>query len=231
MPPDNPTELLLARLRTFCFPGGDEAARRVRAIRTTQRGEIRMSAAARWMPFTAEETIEATRSAFRWDARFRGGRLGSFAVTDAYEEGHGRLVVKLAGLIPVKKTVGPEADKGELQRYLGGVISCPPMLLNNAALEWTAAGPLTLRLRDRQDPTGATVDLDLAEDGCPLACRAERPRIAGKEIIPTPWSGTGSEVREQEGLRLATHVEAAWHLPDGAFTYYRSDVTSITLAH
>ena len=31
---------LLARLRAFCFPGGEDAARGVRAIRDTQKGEM-----------------------------------------------------------------------------------------------------------------------------------------------------------------------------------------------
>jgi len=77
----------LARLKQFCFPGGEERARRVRAIRSVQRGEFRSAPKARWMPFTAEETVDATRSSFRWEARFAAGSL---RVTDAYEEGRGR---------------------------------------------------------------------------------------------------------------------------------------------
>ena len=227
--PVRETRALLARLRAFCFPGGEDSARLVRAIKTTQRGEMRMSPGARWIPFTAEEVIDARRSCFRWDARFSGGRVGSLAVTDAYEEAHGRLVVKLGGVIPVKKFLGPDADKGELQRYLGSIISCPPIVVNNGSLEWTAAGPLTLRVRDREDPTGATVDLDIGEEGRPLACRADRPRIVGKQTVLTPWSGVASEFQEWEGLRVASRLEVSWRLPDGPSTYFRSEVTSFTV--
>jgi hypothetical protein len=219
----------LAQLRTFCFPGGVEAARAVRAVRNTQRGRMRTAPEARWMPYTAEEEIDATCSWFRWDARFGGGRLGFIAVTDAYEEGRGRLVVKLGGVIPVKKAQGPEYDKGELQRYLGAILTCPPILLNHATLECTANAPLTLRLRDREDPTGATVDLDLGEDGCPLGVRAMRPREAGKDIIPTPWSATCGDFREQEGIRLPTRMEVFWNLPEGPFSYFQGELTSYTI--
>src|SRR2546428_3678952 len=99
------TRALLARLCGFSFPGGEAPARLVRAIRTTQRGEIRASPSARWIPFTAEEVIETKRSSFRWEARYRGGSMGLISVTDAYEEGHGRLVVKLGGVIPVQKVL------------------------------------------------------------------------------------------------------------------------------
>jgi len=38
---------------------------------------------------------------------------------------------------------------------------------------------------DRLDPTGATVDLDLSDEGCPLACHATRPRLVGKQTVLT----------------------------------------------
>ena len=150
-------------------------------------------------------------------------------MTDAYDEGRGWLLVKLGGVIPLKKTVGPEVDQGELQRYLASVVSCPPMILHNRSLEWTAAGPDTLRVWDRDDPTGATVDLEMDAEGRPLACRAGRPRMAGKRSVPTPWSGVAAEFREWEGLRVASRLEVQWDLPEGSFTYFRAEVTSFAL--
>ena len=37
------THALLTRLRAFCFPGGEDRARLVSSIRTTERGEMRAS--------------------------------------------------------------------------------------------------------------------------------------------------------------------------------------------
>ena len=215
--------MLIERLRSYCFPGGEERARLVRAVRTTQRGEIRGGSGARWLSFTAEEEIDATRSRFRWFAR-----AGKVTVTDAYEEGRGSLVVKAAGLIPISRATGPDADRGELQRYLASVMFCPPMLLNNRALEWTETGPASLQVRDRNEPS-ATIDLELAEDGLPKVCRANRPRLVGKRAELTPWSGVGSEPREWEGLRVPTRLEVFWHLPEGSFCYFRADVLTLVL--
>lgn len=220
------TLTLLARLRSFCFPGGEDAARRIRGVRTAETGEMRMSPEARWIPFAAEQFVDATRSSFRWDARIDPGKIASPVVTDAYEGGHGRLVVKLAGVLPVKRVIGPDADKGELQRYFGSVAFCPPMLLNHPSLDFLVVGPFTLRVRDREDPTGATVDIDIDQDGRPLACRADRPRAVGKKTVLTPWSATCSEFREREGLRVASKLEVSWHLPEGPFLYFRGEITS-----
>ena len=223
---DLQTEALLKRLQDYCFPGGEQAARAIRGLRTTQCGELRGSPGARWMPFTASETIDATRSRFRWDARMKTGRITVVSATDAYEDGHGWLAIKAGGVLPVKKSTGPDFDKGELQRYLAAIIACPPILLNHPSLEWTLAGPRTLRVRDLQAPTGATVDLDLAEDGRPLECRAARPRMVGRASVLTPWQATWSEPSDHGGVRVPDHMEAAWQLPEGLFTYFRIEVTA-----
>jgi hypothetical protein len=220
---------LLARLKAFCFPGGEESGRRVLAIKTSEQGEMRGSPGARWVPFTAEQVIDARKSSFCWEAHYRGGSMRFVSVTDAYEEGHGRLVAKLGGVVPMQKVAGPDADRGELQRYLASIVLCPPMLLNNPFLEWTAAGPSTLRVRDRTGLSDATVDLDISDEGCPFVCRAERPRLVGRKTFPTTWLATGREFREREGLRVATRVEATWNLTDGPFVYYRGIVTSFAL--
>jgi uncharacterized protein DUF6920 len=217
---------LAARLRGFLFPAGEERARAVRAIRITERGEMRMAPEAKWIAFTADQIVEAGRSSFRWEARIGGSRFGFTTVTDAYEEGRGRLVVKLGGVIPVTKITGADADKGELQRYLASAIVCPAMMLLNASLECTAVGDNTLRLRDRQDATQAAVEYEIDECGQPICCRAERPRIEGKRAVLTPWTGAGSEFREWEGMRVASRLAVSWQLAEGEFPYYRGEVTS-----
>jgi hypothetical protein len=223
---DDGTQTLLASLKAFCFPGGEDAARRVRGVKMAQRGEMCLNLGARWMPFTAQQQLDATQSSFCWKARFGGRWFRPFVVTDSYQQAHGRLAVKLGGLIPIRKFEGPDVDRGEIQRYLSEILMCPSILLNHASLEFAAPGNHTLRVRDRIDPTGATVDFEISEDGHPVACRAERPRIVGKNAIPTPWSGICTEFQEWEGLRVARRVEARWHLPEATFTYFRQEVTS-----
>jgi hypothetical protein len=220
-------EPLLARLYRFLFPGGEEAARSVTAVRISERGEMRMSPEARWIPFTAEEIIEARHSSFRWQARLSSSRLTPVTVTDAYENGHGYLTVKAAGLIPLRKLTGADVDRGELQRYLASTMFCPPALLNHSSLEWTAVGAHVLRVQDRNGPAGATVDLEITADGRPVACRAERPRLVGKNSVLTPWWGNYLEFRQWEGLQVASRLEVSWQLPQGPFTYFRSQLASL----
>jgi len=227
LPSGGDTEALLARLRAFFFPDGEGCGRPVRSFRIVEHGEMRMSPGAKWIPFTAEQVIETARSNCRWEAKIGGSRFGFITVTDAYEETRGRLTVKLGGVIPTTRLAGPELDRGELQRYLASLAICPPILLNNRSLEYTAVGPATLRVQDRCGPAEAAVDLELREEGQPAACRAIRPRLVGKDAVLTPWSATGTEFREWEGMHVAMRTEAAWELPEGMFCYYRSDINSL----
>jgi len=216
---------VLSRLRQFCLPGED-AARAVSAVRIAEQGEMRMSPEARWIPFMAEQTIESRRSSFRWQARLSSGRLTPVTVTDAYENGRGYLTLKAAGIVPLKRISGADVDRGELQRYLASLLFCPPALLNHASLQWWTVASQTLRVRDRNDETGATVDLEMTEEGRPLTCRAQRPRLVGRQSVLTPWWGTYLEFREWEGLRVASRLEVSWQLPQGPFAYFRSQLTS-----
>jgi hypothetical protein len=219
---------LLERLKAYCFPAGEDAARGVRGIKTTQRGEFRMSSGARWTAFTAEEFVDATSTAFCWEARIGTSLLTSVHVTDAYENGRGQLVLK-KGPIQLKKLHGSDVDKGELQRYLGYISYCPAMLLNNRSLQLTAAGPSTLRVRDRQDQTNAWVDCDIDKDGRPSLAHCIRPMAVGRRVIPTPWSASGSEPHEWEGMRIMRRLEASWNPPEGSFAYIRIELTSVTV--
>jgi hypothetical protein len=220
------TEVILSRLCSFFFPCGEAKARLVRAVKTTEVGEIRMSPEGRWIPFVADQVLYSMRSSFHWRARLDPGKLKSVTVTDAYQESAGRISVKMGGVFTVKKIIGPEVDLGELQRYLAALVLCPPILINHHALEFTATTSHRLRVREQSDPSNATVDFEISEEGCPLSIHAERPRLDGETAVITPWSASAEGFREWDGFRVATGMRVCWHLPDGDFPYYRSEIIS-----
>jgi hypothetical protein len=215
------TASLLARLRGFLLPEGDAAARDIETVRIFEKGEMRASEQARWMSFSAEQTIQTKFSGFRWDARTSG-----VVITDAYEDGHGIAMSRLAGLLTLKKAMrGPELDRGEVQRYLGSLMLCPAALANHASLEWTAVTESVLRVRDLADPTGAAVDFEIGSDGEPRSSTTIRPRLVGRNAVDTKWEGKGSDFRLWNGMRMAYRLEVWWEIPGAPFCYYRSEVT------
>jgi hypothetical protein len=217
---------LVERIKAFSLPAGEPAAGGVRGIKTTQRGELRSGPNARWVAFAAEEYIDAMQSGFCWNAQLGTG-LKSVNVIDAYENGQGRLVVKKGPLTELK---GAEVDKGELQRYLAYLNYCPPMIVNNPDLVMMSVGPRTLRISDKSDQTGASVDLEVEDTGRISVARAIRPATLGRKIVMTPWSATASDFKECQGFRVPYVLEAAWEPPEGAFIYIRIELTSVTVS-
>jgi len=55
-----------------------------------------------WLPFCARQTMAVRSCAFAWNARFLP--LGYMTVTDALEDGVGRLDVTALGMIPVVRS-------------------------------------------------------------------------------------------------------------------------------
>jgi hypothetical protein len=221
---------LVDRFRAFALPGGAEAARDARGVRLTQRGELVPAPGKRAIRFTAEQTIDGLRSEFRWVATVRAGPLKLLTATDAYQDGRGSLVLRAGGIVPVSRGEGPDFDRGELQRYLGEIVFCPTSLLRHPSLEWEAVGPDTVRVRDRAGPDGATVDLTLDEGRGVVTCRADRPRAVRKGSVVTPWLVVCDVPWFWScGVRTPTRVAVTWQLPEGPFTYFRCEVTSVAL--
>jgi hypothetical protein len=231
MAPATAIPSVLARARAFCFPAGESAAHRIRTVHTTQRGEMRTSPQARWIPFTAEEVTATTHSSFCWTARMDPGKVTSVTIIDAYDRGHGRLIAKAAGIVPVKRFSGPELDKSELQRYLASVSLCPAILLNHPSLNCIAETESSFQLRDREDSTGTVVEILVNQAGEMTECRADRLRMADEGFVLTPWSATCSDYCEWEGMRVPTRMQATWHLPEGTFTYFCSEITNRVALH
>jgi len=125
---------------------------------------------------------------------------------------HGRVSVKVS-LIPIKKIEGPDADRGELQRHLASIVFCPAILINNPSLEYEALRPRTLRVRDRRGQTGATVDLDVSEEGLRIGCRADRPRLIGRQAVLTPWSATAAKFPRSTDYESPSSSKSAGSFP------------------
>jgi hypothetical protein len=218
---------LLSGWCAWAFPGGEEAARRIRAVEWTEKGELRSSPRAKWIPFTARHRCEAGRTSFRWEAMLGTGALTRTAVTDACDDRHGWSVARAAGLIPVARVEGPEMDRAQILRYLADLGRCPVALLLHPTLEVSSAGGRWLRVRDTAGPPGVSVELELAPGGGAVAMRAVRPGLEGRKFVERPWAGRiGGEV-EWEGLRVPTTLEASWHYPEGEVVTFRGVGTPI----
>lgn len=224
---DPAAESLLARWRAWVFPAGEEPARGIDAVEWSEEGELRSSPRARWIPFSARDRIESSRTTFRWDAVLGTGALTRTAVTDACDGGRGWSVAKAARVLPVARVTGPEMDRAQVMRWLADVTRCPPALLLHPGLEAASAGDGRLRLRVAGAPEGAEVEVGIAPDGAPVSVRGMRPGLEGRRFVVRPWSGSMAAPVGWEGLRVPTRLEASWEYPEGVVVTFRAAVTPV----
>ncbi len=190
-----------------------------------QVGEIRFGPAKPWMRFEAEETFDSNGVNFLWKARVRMAPVVTAKVTDGFEDGRGFLAARWLGVVTLARSLGPDADKGEAMRGLAEQPWRPFPFAEVPSVTWqaTPAGALGAAFDDGR--TQVSLEFELNEEERTVSARApHRPRIVGKESIPTPWSGTFSEYKMFGRMFVPTQAEVAWHLPEGPFTYWRCRV-------
>lgn len=191
-----------------------------------QVGEMRLKPDGRWLPFTAEQWMATRSTAFCWHARVKMAPLVTAVVEDAFEDGHGRLDVKIFGALPVAHDEGPNVDRGEIQRYLAELPCTPRAILEDPELRFDDGPDGSVRVWVG-DPE-VYVDLHFDAQGDVVRTYSEtRPR--GDEG-PTPWEGRWSVYETtDDGLRVPRRADVAWLLPEGRFAYWWAELSDFAL--
>lgn len=189
-----------------------------------QRGTIRMGADRPWLPFSAEQTIDATCVGFVWHARFRMAPLVTGVVEDAFEDGKGRLDAKIWGLIPVAHARGIDVDRGEAERYLAELPWCPTALLHNPDLRFEQVDDRTVKVWafDRE----TYVDLRFDAEGDIVGARTTT-RVRDETTMP--WEGRFWDYRDFGGVRAPARGEVWWEEPGGPMVYWKGELTDLEL--
>ena len=192
-------------------------------VRVTQVGEMWLKPGGRALRFQAVEDFAVAEVAFEWRARFRFLR-----VVDRFAAGDGLLEARLLGLLPVMRQTGPELAVGEALRYLAELVWAPHAMLSNASLEWRELDERHVEVATQVGSTRAAVRLELDAGGDVVGARVDdRPRAEGKEVVRRPWVGSFGDYAVVDGIRLPTHGEVRWELPEGPFTYWRGTIRSV----
>ncbi|SIO05670.1 DUF6544 family protein [Vannielia litorea] len=187
-----------------------------RLARFRQVAEMEMAPGAGWQALRARQWVALRATGFVWLARVRGlGPFCAFSVIDAYAGGRGRLVARLAGLVPVARAGGPEIDRSEAMRYLAELPWAPDAILANGAIGWQVLADGRLRAS-----LGEVAVVFRLEGGEIVEMEAEgRPSLEGGTLVLRDWRGVFSEHGEIGGRRLPLRGEVGY-LREGVWVPY-----------
>jgi hypothetical protein len=196
-------------------------------VRLTQRGEMLQKPGGRRLEFTAVEELEVGRVEFEWRATFGPNPLVRVRVLDRYRAGEGLLVARIWGLIPATRSSGADTDRAEAVRYLAELPWVPQAIGANPELSWRELEDGSVEVSTLVGGRAASVRLTLDDAGLIQSASGIRPRLAGRTSVDTPFLGTFGDYVELGGIRVPGSAEVSWDLPEGPFTYWRGEVTSL----
>ncbi len=173
-----------------------------------------------WKPIRGEYVLTTGTPAFLWYGRIDVAPLVPMVARDGYALGHGRMLVKVFGALPIVDARGPEMDQAGFDRLLAELTLVPTALLPGPHLRWEpiddasaraflSVGDLRASLAFRRDAGTGETTLEL-----------ERGHQEGDRIVPRTFRARASgEPLVSDGLTLRRRVEGTWVLPDGGLPY------------
>jgi hypothetical protein len=198
----------------------------VDSVRLKQIGRIRESADKPWMNFDAEQYYTTNPPHFQWIGTIRKLGIPVVRVTDQYQDGKGKLQVKLGSIFPISTATGNEMDQGEMLRYLNEMMWFPTAYLGkNVSFQPIDSTSVLVTLTDRGKSVSATMYFD--DNGRLTNFAASRYRIVGGKYELENWSTPISAYGEFKELKLPKKGTAVYHLKSGDLDYIELEVTDL----
>ncbi len=191
-----------------------------------QRGKFRQGLERPWMPVTAEEIYTTDPPSLVWNARFKIAGLPLLRAKDRYENGHGHMFGKLAGLVTVFDVTGEKLDQSTMLRYLNEIIWFPTAFLGeNISWEEVDENAAKVTFTDHGKSVSATMHFD--DTGRLTNFTTMRYREIDGDFSFDPWSTPITGYGEFAGLNLPVRGEAVWNLPAGDLKYADLEIIEI----
>jgi len=217
-------------VRSWLEASGVVGHARARRVYLKQRGALRTSVDAAWMPAKAEQFFTVAEPAFIWrvDATMMG--ILPFAGRDKYSAGTGHMLIKAASLVKVVDASDSKIAQGALLRFLGEIVWFPTAALS-PYIAWQPIDPKSAKATLRHAGLSASAIFHFNEQGQVLGIDAERYLGGGPDAKLTPWSVSCTEWRVTHGFQIPVRGDVSWKLDKGNFSYYRWEILDVQYNH
>jgi hypothetical protein len=190
----------------------------IQSARLKQFGKFRQGVDRPWMDFSAEEFYTTDPPGFRWNAKFKRMGIPLLRVEDKYENGHGSMLGKLAGLKTIFDARGKELDQGSMMRYLNEVMWFPTAYLGDN-MRWEAVDDKSAKVKFSDGGREIEASLYFDKEGRLENFIAKRYREIEGEYSLDTWSTPITAYGEFARLKFPIRGSAIWHLPEGDLSY------------
>jgi hypothetical protein len=183
-------------------------------------GKFRLRPGLPWMRCQAWQYNNGLSVARLFHMRIYAAGVLPMTGRDAYAGGRGRMLAKLAGLVTVADSAGPETDMSELVTYLNDAVFLAPSMLLVPAVQWAPVDDRSFEVTLEDSGHRVTARVFLDERGAPVNFSTEdRWCDLPGGPVRMRWSTPVGGWTEVNGRWQATRGAAIWHMPDGPFCY------------
>lgn len=179
-----------------------------------------------WIGSEAEQSFNTIEPQFIWQVKTSIYGLPVVG-RDDYSGGKGRMLIKLAGLLPVANLSDqPKLNESTMQRYLGEIVWFPSAALS-PFISWETVDDHSARATMEYGGISGTALFYFNEQGEPLKVVIPRYRDINDDE-PTDWVAEIKAIGEFGDIRVPVKVEASWLPEEGKFTWYIFEVSDIS---
>jgi hypothetical protein len=201
----------------------------IRNYRLRFRGRIRSAPDSAWMPFEAEQQSFANPSTrlFLMRARMFGLPVEAF---HRFVDGRATMQVKVLGILPMIDASGPVMDQSETVTLFNDMCLLAPATLLDPRIEWEPIDSHAARARFTNGAQTVTATLLFDDEGLLtnfISDDRSRASPDGKNFTRHRFSTPVRDYRAFGAVRLPTHGDARYHLPEGEFTYGEFDLQDV----
>lgn len=199
-----------------------------RQVSITQHGRMRLKPEGRWMPFSASQTFHPDHPGFIWRTQVDMMPGISFLGRDAFLQGHGHMLIKILGWIPVADASGPTTDQGTMLRYLGETVWFPAGALH-PAIAWEQIDDTRARATITRDGQSASGLFTFTPEGRFVRFAAKRYYDRNGSSTLEDWLITvrPDGYRTINGYTIPASLDVTWQLTDGDFTWMNLEIDSL----
>jgi hypothetical protein len=198
----------------------------INTVHLRQEGRFRLASDRPWMPVTAVQYYTTGPPGFVWNARFKLAGLPLLRARDAYEDGHGHMFGRLAGLFTVFNVHGEQLDQGAMLRYLNEMMWFPTAFLGEN-ITWQGVDDHSARVTFTDHGKSVSALMTFDAQGRLVNFEAMRYRENHGSFSLDPWSTPVTEYGVRAGLNLPVSGKAVWNLSSGELSYAELDITHI----
>jgi len=211
------------RWLAYCGVVGREE---IQTVYLKQTGEMKFTPGQdKWIKSEAEQSFNAIEPQFIWQVKTSMFGLPVVG-RDDYTNGKGKMLIKLAGLIPVVNLGDdPNLSESTMQRFLGEIVWFPTAALS-PYITWEPIDDLSAKATMEYAGVKGSATFYFDEYGEPVRVLMPRYRDINDQE-PTDWEANITEVKLINGIIIPVEVEASWLPEDGKFIWYRFYVQEI----